>query len=394
MSMTGKTLSIWIAVGFALAVLGAAMFSWPRDSESKSSSSQGSSPTNSVVGIGKDSTAEYLQRTGFAPTLPNKDALPSDPPVGMVWIPGGEFSMGCDAKNDSLCGMPNTTTDAGPIHRVYVDGFWMDETEVTNVQFKKFVDETGYVTVAEMAPTLEEFPNALPGMLVAGSTVFKPTDQSVSLNEYLQWWSYVKGANWRHPFGPESSIEGKGNLPVVHVCYEDAEAYAKWAGKRLPTEAEWEFAARGGQAGMRYSWGNELKVDGKFLANIYQGAFPVKDGDTGLDGFVGISPVKQYPPNGYGLYDTAGNVWEWVSDWYRPDYYAQLKSEGVVAKNPKGPKDCYDPDEPDQKKRVHRGGSFLCSDLYCTRYMLGTRGKGEVRTGSNHLGFRCVKSTK
>jgi formylglycine-generating enzyme required for sulfatase activity len=238
---------------------------------------------------------------------------------------------------------------------------------------------------------LEEFPGAPEENLVAGSTVFAPTPRNVQLDNYLQWWSYVPGANWRHPLGPDSSIEGQDDFPVVQICFEDAEAYAKWAGKRLPTEAEWEFAARGGKAGQLYAWGNEIQIDGKYQANIYQGRFPVKDGDTGADGFVGIAPVRQYRPNSYRLYDMGGNVWEWVSDWYRHDYYARLSATGKVARNPKGPDVPLDPSEPNQKKRVHRGGSFLCSDLYCTRYMVGTRGRGEVRTGSNHVGFRCVR---
>jgi formylglycine-generating enzyme required for sulfatase activity len=309
----------------------------------------------------------------------------------MVWIPGGEFSMGSDYRSESLCGLPGITNDAVPVHRVYVDPFWMDATEVTNAQYKAFVEATGYVTVAEITPTIEEFPGANPENLVAGSTVFRPTNGPVELDNYLQWWTYVHGANWRHPTGPDSSIDGKDDYPVVQIAYEDAEAYAKWAGKRLPTEAEWEFAARGGRAGDLYAWGNEIQPDGKFQANIYQGRFPVDKGDSGLDGFVGIAPTKQYAPNPFGLYDMGGNVWEWVSDWYRHDYYSKLHSTGKVTRNPQGPEDSLDPVEPDQKKRVHRGGSFLCSDLYCTRYMVGTRGKGEVRTASNHCGFRCVQ---
>jgi len=286
----------------------------------------------------------------------------------------------------------HATDDSRPIHRVYVGGFWMDKTDVTNEQFEKFVKATGYVTVAERTPTAEEFPGAPPENLVAGSVVFSPPDHPVELNDHLQWWSYVKGANWRHPLGPKSSIKGKGNYPVVQVAYEDALAYAKWAGKRLPTEAEWEFAARGGLTGKAYAWGDQFRPNGKWMANTHQGHFPNKD--TGADGYIGIAPVAQFPPNGYGLYDMAGDVWQWTGDWYRPDYYAKLAALGGVARNPKGPDSSYDPSEPSEKKRVHRGGSFLCTEQYCSRYMVGTRGKGEVSTGTNHLGFRLVRDAR
>jgi formylglycine-generating enzyme required for sulfatase activity len=265
----------------------------------------------------------------------------------------------------------------------------MDATEVTNEQFDKFVKATGYVTVAERTPRAEDFPTAPPENLVAGSVVFAPTDHPVPLNNHYQWWTYERGASWRHPLGPDSDLAGHEKWPVVQVAYEDAQAYAKWAGKRLPTEAEWEFAARGGRTGESYTWGTELKDGGRWMANIYQGRFPMQD--TGEDGFVGTAPVAKFPPNGYGLYDMAGNVWEWCSDWYRPDYYAQVAQSNQVARNPKGPDSSYDPAEPAEKKRVHRGGSFLCTAQYCTRYMVGTRGKGEVSTSSNHLGFRCVR---
>ena len=327
--------------------------------------------------------------SGFLPTKPNPAPPPGPAPEGMVWIPGGEFSMGSDAASEALCGLPGVTRDAVPIHRVYVDGFWMDKTDVTNAKFEEFVQATGYVTVAERAPTREEFPNAPPENLAAGSIVFTPTPRPVPLNDHYRWWRYQPGANWRHPLGPGSDLRGRENYPVVHIAYPDAVAFAKWAGKRLPTEAEWEFAARGGLAGRTYAWGNELKPGGKWMANIYQGQFPVNDWSA--DGFAGIAPVARFPPNGYGLYDLAGNVWQWCSDWYRSDYYAQLADAGGVARNPQGPDAPYDPAEPSEKKRVHRGGSFLCTDQYCTRYMVGTRGKGEVRTGSNHVGFRCVK---
>jgi formylglycine-generating enzyme required for sulfatase activity len=314
----------------------------------------------------------------------------SPAPDGMVWIPGGEFSMGSDVAAEALCGSPGVSKDAQPIHRVYVDTFWMDKTEVTNEQFEKFVKATKYITVAERIPTAAEFPGAPPENLVAGSVVFTPPDRPVPLDNYYNWWSYVKGANWRHPLGPDSDLKGKGNYPVVQIAYEDAAAYAKWAGKRLPTEAEFEFAARGGLEGKLYWWGNDLKPHGKWMANIFEGQFPNKD--TGEDGFAGIAPVAQFPTNGFGLYDMAGNVWEWTSDWYRPDYYVELAKAGGVARNPQGPASSFDPSEPNQPKRVLRGGSFLCTDQYCTRYMVGTRGKGEISSGSNHLGFRCVRS--
>jgi formylglycine-generating enzyme required for sulfatase activity len=328
--------------------------------------------------------------SSFAPTVLN-NSRPADPaPGGMVWIPGGEFSMGSTAETESLCGQPGVTRDALPVHRVYVDGFWMDSTEVTNDQFEKFTTATGYITIAERTPTKEEFPTAPPENLVAGSTVFTPTPGPVPLDNFYQWWRYEKGANWRHPEGLRSDLKGREKYPVVHVAYEDAVAYARWAGKRLPTEAEFEFAARGGKAGEVYPWGNELRPGGKFMANTFQGKFPVMD--EGADGFAGIAPVAQFPPNGYGLHDMSGNVWEWCSDWYRPDYYTQLVRAGGVTRNPPGPDTPFDPIEPTEKKRVHRGGSFLCTDQYCTRYMVGTRGKGEASTGSNHLGFRCVHS--
>ncbi len=327
--------------------------------------------------------------SGFLSTIANDAPAPGPAPEGMVWIPGGEFSMGARDPFDKsdMVGM-QATTDSRPIHRVYVDAFWMDATEVTNAQFAEFVKATGYVTVAERKPRAEDFPGVPPENLVAGSVIFSPPDHAVPLNNHFQWWAYARGANWRHPTGPDSTIDGKDRLPVVHIDYEDAEAYAKWAGKRLPTEAEWEFAARGGLTGQLFPWGDEFMPGGKFMANVHQGQFPHHD--TAADSHAGIAAVSLFPPNGYGLYDVGGNVWEWVSDWYRPDYYATLAMSGV-ARNPAGPADSRDPDEPGVAKRVHRGGSFLCTDQYCSRYMVGTRGKGEPSTGTNHLGFRCVK---
>lgn len=344
--------------------------------------------------ITSSSAKEEPVTDGFSPTVELPTPAPGPAPDGMVWVPGGEFSMGTRVDCEGMCNVAGTTQDALPIHRVAVDGFWMDSTEVTNEQFEKFVEATKYVTVAEQKPTLEEFPGAPPELLVAGSVVFAPTPQPVKLDQHLQWWTFIQGANWRHPEGPGSDIKNAPKHPVVHIAYEDAVAYAKWAGKRLPTEAEWEFAARGGKSGSLFAWGDELKPGGKFQANIYQGKFPLNDGDTGEDGFKGIAPVAQFPPNGYGLHDVAGNVWEWVSDWYRADAYAVQAAAGGVVKNPQGPETSHDPSEPGVLKRGHRGGSFLCTDQYCTRYVLGTRGKGEVRTSTNHVGFRCVKSLR
>ena len=315
------------------------------------------------------------------PSETNVASAPGSAPEGMVWIPGGEFSMGSDAPE---------FRDARPWHRVAVDGFWMDQTEVTNDQFAKFVKATGYVTVAERAPTKEQFPTAPPENLVAGSVVFTPPDQPVPLDSHFRWWDYVTGADWRHPTGPNSGLGGKEKHPVVHIAYEDALAFCKWAGNRLPTEAEFEYAARGGLDRKPFVWGDEFQPGGKWMANTFQGHFP--DKNTGEDGFTGTAPVASFPPNGYGLYDMAGNVWEWTSDWYRPDYYTTLAKAGEVTRNPQGPADSFDPSEPGTKKRVHKGGSYLCTDQYSKRYQPGGRGKGEADTGTNHLGFRTVKS--
>lgn len=304
---------------------------------------------------------------------------PGAAPEGMVWIPGGEFWMGADEF-----------PDAQPWHRVYVDGFWMDTTEVTNEQFAKFIKATGYITVAERTPRPEDFPGAPPENLVAGSVVFSPPDHPVNLSNHFHWWSYVQGANWRHPEGPQSTIKGRERHPVVHIAYEDAVAYATWAGKRLPTEAEFEFAQRGGLDRKPYPWGDELKPGGQFMANTFQGHFPERS--VAEDGYERTAPVASFPPNSYGLYDMAGNVWEWTSDWYRHDYYKRLADQGPLARNPHGPPDSFDPSEPGVKKRVHKGGSFLCTDQYCARYIAGGRGRGEPDTGTNHVGFRLVKT--
>jgi formylglycine-generating enzyme required for sulfatase activity len=301
---------------------------------------------------------------------------PGPAPEGMVWIPGGAFWMGCEHP---------AMIDARPIHPVIVDGFWMDRTEVTNEQFAQFVEATGYKTVAELPPDREKYPRVPAEKLVPFSIVFEPPRQPVPLSDPQAWWTPRPGACWKHPEGPGSSIAGRENHPVVHVCYEDALAYATWAGKQLPTEAQWEFAARGGLDRKPYVWGDELKPGGQWMANIWQGNFPHEN--TEEDGFARTAPVGSYPPNGFGLYDMAGNVWEWCADWYRPDAYSDK-----LERNPTGPPSSYDPNEPGQPKRVQRGGSFLCSDLYCVRYIPGARGKGAVDSGQSHVGFRCVKN--
>lgn len=320
------------------------------------------------------------------------DDRPSGPvPEGMVWIPGGTFTMGTDDDHPLF-------SDARPAHQVAVKGFWMDQTEVTNEQFAKFVAETGYVTMAEKAPTLEQIMANLPPeappppqeKLVPGSLVFTPPPGPVSLTHHSEWWAWVPGACWRHPEGPDSDIKDRMNHPVVHVCWKDADAYAKWAGKRLPTEAEWERAARGGLDRKKYVWGDEEPDEGgKWRCNIWQGEFPWKN--TRADGHFRTAPVKTFPPNAYGLYEMSGNVWEWCADWYHPAYYGKSPKA-----NPTGPESSFDPNEPNplMPKRVMRGGSFLCSDGFCSRYKPQGRGKGDVDTSESHVGFRCVRDRK
>jgi formylglycine-generating enzyme required for sulfatase activity len=312
---------------------------------------------------------------------------PGDAPPGMVWIPGGTFEMGSDSGPHK---------DERPVHEVTVDGFWMDETEVTNAQFQKFTDATGYKTVGEKAPNREEIAAQVPPgteiydeMLVPGSICFNPKFDLRTLNKSLpnwatrQVWKYEPGANWRHPLGPESSIDKIMDHPVIHVSWEDVQEYCKWAGRQLPTEAQWEYAARGGLKGMDYPWGNDRNPDGKWRHNTWQGLFPEKH--TVQDGFEETAPVKSYEPNGYGLYDMSGNVWEWCQDWYRPDYYFNSP-----ARNPRGPSSSFDPNEELVQKRVQRGGSFMCSDDYCTGYRVSARMKGDALSGTFHCGFRTV----
>ncbi len=321
--------------------------------------------------------------------IPHPSSPPGPAPEGMVWIPGGTFTMGDDEG----------TPDESPAHAVTLDGFWMDRTEVTNAQFKKFVDATHYVTVAERTPKREDFRAAVHNVndipaenLVAGSICFNEHfDRKTLTKDDPLWpyqvWKYVKGANWKHPEGPATGIDDRMQHPVVHVSWDDAVAYCKWAGKRLPTEAEWEYAARGGLKGAIYPWGNELVRNGKWMLNIWQGEFP--NSNEVKDGFRTTAPVASFPPNGYGLFDMAGNVWQWCSDFYRPDYYRYSP-----LRNPPGPSDSYDPNEPTYVKRVQRGGSFMCSDNYCRGYRVAARMKGTPDSGTYHAGFRCVQEER
>ena len=306
----------------------------------------------------------------------------------MVQIPGGTFMMGGNNEQAS--------PDEYPRHKVTVDGFWMDMTEVTNRQFAEFVEATGYVTTAEQKPDWEELKKELPpgtpkpdeSLLVPASMVFRPASGPVNLNDYGQWWEWKEGASWKHPHGPGSDIKGMEDYPVVHISYYDAQAYCKWAGKRLPTEAEWEWAARGGLVDNIYPWGNEPVNQGQPKTNSWDGTFPYDNSEW--DAYYFVAPVRSYQPNGYGLYNMAGNVWEWCSDWYRADYYERLISpEGII--NPQGPADSFDPDEPYAHKRSIRGGSFLCNDSYCSGYRAARRMKTTPDSSMEHLGFRCVK---
>ena len=306
---------------------------------------------------------------------------------GMVLITGGSFMMGGDNNQ--------ADADEFPKHAVHVSSFYMDETEVTNAQFKRFVDATGYITTAEKAPEWEELRKTLPpgtpkppdSVLVAAALVFRQTNGPVNLNDYSAWWSWVPNANWRHPQGAGSTIAGRESFPVTQVSWYDAMAYCKWAGKRLPTEAEWEYAARGGLKNSVYPWGNEHINTGVVKANSWEGKFPYLNENK--DGYVKAAPVKSYAPNGYGLYDMAGNVWEWCSDWYAADYYKEQDKQ--VGNNPQGPEKSFDPADPYTPKKTLRGGSFLCNDSYCSGYRVARRMKSSPDTGLEHTGFRCVK---
>jgi len=316
------------------------------------------------------------------------EATPGGPPPGppphpdMVWVPGGTFRMGSD----------DHYPEERPVHRVAVDGFWMDRCPVTNERFRRFVEATGHVTFAEIPPNPADYPGALPHMLYAGSLVFVKASGPVDLRDFGNWWTFMPGADWRHPSGPKSSIGGRKRHPVVHVSFDDAESFARWEGKELPTEAEWELAARGGLDGAEYAWGDELAPRGRQMANTWQGEFPWQN--LLLDRYEGTSPADAFPPNGYGLYDMIGNVWEWTTDWYRPGHEAESVKACCIPRNPRGGReaDSYDPCQPAVRipRKVLKGGSHLCAPNYCRRYRPAARFPEPVDTSTSHVGFRCV----
>ena len=303
------------------------------------------------------------------------------PSGGTVWVPGGTYLMGSDSHY----------AEEAPAHRVCVDGFWMDRTPVTNRQFAEFVAQTGHVTFAEKVPDPNNYPGALPDMLYAGSLVFVPPRRPVDLGDWSQWWTYMQGADWRHPEGPKTGIRGLDDHPVVHVAYPDALAYAEWAGKDLPTEADWEFAARGGLDGAEFAWGDEFTPGGKRMANIWRGEFPREP--------IGrrrprTSAIGSFPANGYGLYDMIGNVWEWTSDWFAPKHEPEAPKACCIPENPGGGSEAasYDPCQPRIRipRKVIKGGSHLCAPNYCHRYRPAARHAEPVDTSTSHLGFRCI----
>ena len=313
----------------------------------------------------------------------NSGVAPGPPPFpDMVWVPGGTFRMGSDKHYP----------EERPVHRVTVDGFWIDRFPVTNERFERFVTETGHRTFAEIPPNPKDYPGALPDMLYAGSLVFVKPAGAVDTRDISNWWHYTRDAYWRQPQGPGSSIDGLGQHPVVHVTFGDAEAFASWEGKVLPTEAEWEFAARGGLDGAAYAWGDEFLPNDRHMANTWQGEFPWQS--VPRDGYEGTSPVGAYPPNGYGLFDMIGNVWEWTTDWYHPKHPADMVKTCCIPRNPLGPRaeDSYDPSQPLIRipRKVLKGGSHLCAPNYCRRYRPAARFPEPVDTSTCHVGFRCI----
>ena len=304
-----------------------------------------------------------------------------EPAPDMVWIPGGTFQMGSD----------DHYPEERPVHRVTVDGFWMDRYPVTNERFRRFVEETGHVTCAEKPPDPADYPGALPHMLYAGLLVFVKQPGPVDLRAW-PWWTYMQGADWRHPMGPKSSIGGQKRHPVVHVTFADAEAFARWEGKELPAEAEWELAAKGGLEGAEYAWGDELAPRGQMMANTWQGEFPWQN--LLIDRYEGTSPVDAFPANAYGLHDMIGNVWEWTTDWYRPGHEAEAANPCCLPGNPRGAAeaDSYDPCAPEARipRKVLKGGSHLCAPNYCRRYRPAARFPEPIDTSTCHVGFRCI----
>jgi sulfatase modifying factor 1 len=300
----------------------------------------------------------------------------------MVWIPGGTFRMGSD----------HHYPEEAPAHRVSVDSLWIDRTPVTNRQFKAFIKATGYVTTAQIPPDPNDYPGALPEMIYAGSLVFAPPPRVTNLRDWSRWWTFMRGADWRHPYGPGTNINLLDNHPVVHVSFADAQAYAKWAGKDLPTEAEWEFAARGGLDGEEFAWGNTLAPGGQHMANTWQGNFPNQN--LGEDGYERTSPVTAFAPNGYGIHDMIGNVWEWTADWWSAKHEAEAAKACCIPSNPRGGGefDSYDPCQPQIKipRKVLKGGSHLCAPHYCRRYRPAARHAEPIETSTRHVGFRCV----
>jgi sulfatase modifying factor 1 len=300
----------------------------------------------------------------------------------MVWIPGGTFRMGSD----------HHYPEEAPAHRVSVDSLWIDRTPVTNRQFKAFIKATGYVTTAQIPPDPNDYPGALPEMIYAGSLVFAPPPRVTNLRDWSRWWTFMRGADWRHPYGPGTNINLLDNHPVVHVSFADAQAYAKWAGKDLPTEAEWEFAARGGLDGEEFAWGNTLAPGGRHMANTWQGNFPNQN--LGEDGYERTSPVTVFAPNGYGIHDMIGNVWEWTADWWSAKHEAEAAKACCIPSNPRGGGefDSYDPCQPQIKipRKVLKGGSHLCAPNYCRRYRPAARHAEPIDTSTSHVGFRCV----
>lgn len=317
-------------------------------------------------------------------TMQSSSGHPTAITAGMILVPGGTYLMGSDRHY----------AEEAPAHRVTVDPFWIDATPVTNAQFRTFVQATGYVTWAEIPPDPKDYPGARPGMLKAGGLVFTPPRHAVDLRDWRQWWSFTFGAQWRRPYGKGSHIGGLDDHPVVQIAFKDAEAYAAWAGKELPTEAEWEFAARGGLEGAEFAWGDEFTPGGQHMANTWQGNFPHEN--LKADGWARTSPVKAYPPNGYGIHDMIGNVWEWTTDWYSTRHQADAAKACCIPENPRGAsrEQSHHANDPLAiPRKVLKGGSHLCAPVYCRRYRPAARHAEPIDTSTSHLGFRCVKRT-